>query len=199
MIENGDVVNDNPLLDFSGWDLRKYLGLITKSNPVAFEWLRSTISYHESDLWSAVRHAAHPFFSPKAAMHHYLSMARHNYREHMRDGMAASVRLKKYLYITRPLLCCRWIERGPTAGPPPMPFAEVLDADSLEPEVTRALADLVVRKRRGEELDEGSAIPCINRFIDTELWRLRTVADGMPVGTGKVGDLDRVLYQLASS
>jgi hypothetical protein len=54
--------------------------------------------------------------------HHYLSMARHNYREHMRDGSSPNVKLKKYLYITRPLLCCRFIGRDPTAGPPPMHF-----------------------------------------------------------------------------
>jgi len=100
VIENADVGSPDPLLDFSGWDLRKFLGLVIKSNPVCFEWLQSRIVYLEDGRWHQVREAVRPFFAPKAAMHHYLSMARHNYREHMRDGTAQSVRLKKYLYIT---------------------------------------------------------------------------------------------------
>ena len=34
------------------------------------------------------------------------------------DGTSAKVKLKKYLYlyITGPLLCCRWIERDLTTG-----------------------------------------------------------------------------------
>ena len=55
------------------------------------------------------------------------------------------MKLKKYLYITRPLLCCRWIERDPTAGPPPMPFMDALNAANLSRELYAAIIDLVER------------------------------------------------------
>jgi predicted nucleotidyltransferase len=128
-------------------------------------------------------------------MRHYLSMARHNYREHMRDGASPRVRLKKYLYITRPLLCCRWIERDPTAGPPPMPFMDALHAAVVPDEVKAALVDLVARKKAAEEIDEGAAVPCINHFIDGELSRLKIVADTMPVARGKLRALDDFFYE----
>ena len=37
-------------LDYSGWDLRKTMFLINKSNPVFFEWLRSPIVYIKDDF-----------------------------------------------------------------------------------------------------------------------------------------------------
>lgn len=194
VIENPDVRPPDPLLDFSGWDLKKFLGLVLKSNPVCFEWMRSGIVYLERPEWQNVRNLIPPFFSPKSAMHHYLSMARHNYREHMRDGSAPKVKLKKYLYITRPLLCCRWIERDPTAGPPPMPFMDALNAANVSTELHEAIIALVERKKAAEEIDEGAAVPVINRFIDGELARLKAVADAMPDGQGRAGDLDHYFY-----
>lgn len=196
VIENCDVVSPDPLLDFSGWDLRKFFGLVTKSNPVCFEWMKSPIVYHESPIWSRVRELIVPFFSPKAAMHHYLSMARHNYREHMRDGASPSVKLKKYLYITRPLFCCRWIERDPMAGPPPMPFMDALDAASISAELRAEIDGLVARKKAAEEIDEGKAVPIINQFIDAELARLPDVANSMPEGQGDVRVLDAFLHEM---
>lgn len=194
VIENSDVKSPDPLLDFSGWDLRKFLGLVIKSNPVCFEWLQSNIVYQEDPAWRRVRELVVPFFSPKAAMHHYLSMARHNYREHMRDGTSPSVKLKKYLYITRPLLCCRWIERDPAAGPPPMPFMDALNAATVPPDVHAAVVDLVARKKAAEEIDEGAAVPCINQFIDGELARLKVVADAMPTARGNPRELDAFFH-----
>lgn len=196
VIENHDIRSPDPLLDFSGWDFRKFLGLVTKSNPICFEWMQSQIVYKEDKVWSQVRKLIVPFFSPKAAMHHYLSMARHNYREHMRDGTSPSVRLKKYLYIARPLLCCRWIEQDPSAGPPPMPFMDALNAARIPAAVHTELVNLVERKKAAEELDEGPAVPCINRFFDSELSRLAAIADTMPNDRGNVGDLDEFFYSV---
>ena len=36
--------------DYSGWDLRKTLFLLNKSNPVLFEWLKSPVVYFKDDL-----------------------------------------------------------------------------------------------------------------------------------------------------
>jgi len=108
------------------------------------------------------------------------------------------LKLKKYLYITRPLLCCRWIERDPTAGPPPMPFMDALNAANLSRELYAAIIDLVERKKAAEELDEGAAVPAINRFIDAELARLPAVTEAMPEARGRLGDLDAFLYEVGA-
>lgn len=61
VIENADVVSPDPLLDFSGWDLRKFLGLTSKSNPVCFEWMQSLIVYQEAPIWKRVRELLLPW------------------------------------------------------------------------------------------------------------------------------------------
>ncbi len=196
--EPRDVIESlgaDPVMDYSGWELRKFFRLLAKSNPSCFEWLQSDIVYAELEEWGVVRQLAPRFFSAKAAGHHYLSMAKHNYHEHMRDGDSPSVRLKKYLYITRPLLCCRWLEAHRMEGPPPMRFMRLLDEDlSLTTEVFDALVGLRARKMAGDELAEGAAVPCLNAFIDHELDRFRAVIDEFPTASADIRELDEVLY-----
>lgn len=207
VIENGDISQSDPLLDFSGWDLIKWLQLATKSNPAVFEWLASPLVYHEDICWGEMRELLRPFYSPRAAAHHYLSMARHNYREHMRDGAAAAVRLKKYLYICRPLLCLRWIEVN-GMQPAPMAMSELLVETLPRDPVSAALSVLIDRKRAGEELDEGKPMPELNAFIGAELTRWeangRMLAKSLSEGSGDVALLDqwfcqRVLHGLVDA
>ena len=197
VIERDEILTADSQMDLSGWDVRKFLQLLGKSNPACFEWLQSQLVYRETEEWAWVRQMARPFFSPKAAMHHYLSMARHNYREHMRDGQAPSVKLKKYLYITRSLLCARWLTIYPTGGPPPMPFEDVLRASQIPNDLSRDLRVLVEMKKNGYELEEGPAVPRINEFIDTELSLGPSVADQLPGGCGNPRSLDSLFATIA--
>lgn len=183
-------------LDICGWDLQKFLHLLGRSNPSCFEWLASPIVYGEDINWTKAREVAPEFFSPRGMMCHYISMAKHNYREHMRDGQAENVRLKKYLYITRPLLCAEWILRNP--GTPPMNFDQLVDesSDYIPTDLARALYDLAERKRAGEELSAGKAVPVVNTFIQCELAALPDRAAGMPVARGNLAVLDELLRKL---
>src|SRR5687767_2055710 len=98
-------------------------------------------------------------------------MGRHNYREHIGAGSSPSVKLKKYLYITRPLLCSRWIERDPTAGPPPMPFVDVLNAANVASDLRAAIDALVARKKAAEEIDDHPAVrSSISSSTRTRAW-----------------------------
>lgn len=184
-------------LDFSFWDFRKFLALALKSNPAVFEWLASPIVYRDGgDFWKEVREAVMPFFSPKASLYHYISMAKHNYREHMRDGEADNVKLKKYLYICRPLLCARWVDLNGT--PPPMAFEELLRTVTFSDDLGNELRLLLERKRNGEELDEGKAIPYLNKWIEDEFPIIRRTAENASVGKGEVGKLDELFDYAAT-
>ncbi|RYE75600.1 MAG: nucleotidyltransferase domain-containing protein, partial [Oxalobacteraceae bacterium] len=110
-------------LDVSGWDLRKALRLLSKSNPTLSEWLRSPIVYREEPAIAAgLVRLADEFYSPIAAWHHYFSMAKGNFRGYLKGER---IRTKKYLYVLRPTLACQWIETR--QGPPPMAFEMLLD------------------------------------------------------------------------
>lgn len=164
--DDPDLVFAEGDIDAVGWDIRKFLRLVGGSNPAAFEWLTAEIPYRRHAEFYDQLGAMWQFLNPFKLGHHYLSMARHNYREHMRDGTAPSVRLKKYLYITRPLLCLHWLHENNRSGlTPPMDFGKLLwGVRAVCPRAElEALADA---KRAGDELAEGPAHPAINDFID---------------------------------
>lgn len=175
-------------LDINGWELRKTLGLLKKGNATLIEWLDSPVVYRaDADFIAAMRHAAQQTHQAERSFHHYVHMARKNYREYLRGD---TVRLKKYLYVLRPLLATLWIEQG--HGVAPMQFQALVDAIVTDPALRSAIDDLLVIKRAAMELEYGQPLPIINAFIDTELTRLESVLPPVPRVTD-FSVLDRLL------
>lgn len=167
-------------LDVSGWDLRKALQLFAKSNPPLLEWLRSPIVYYRA--FSAVdrlQALMARYVSPATCLMHYLGMSEGNYREYLQGEQ---VYVKKYLYVLRPLLACRWIETHHTL--PPVDFRHLID-DQLPhttlPELHAIVTTLLDRKCAGDDLASGPSIPTLNLYIEAEIARLRTVSRGLPM------------------
>ena len=105
----------NDALDINGWDLTKTLRLLHKSNPTLFEWGASPIVYLETDFAARFKSVMGRYFSSKRGLYHYIHMAAGNYREYIKGDM---IKAKKYFYVLRPVLACRWIlDKG---SPPPM-------------------------------------------------------------------------------
>jgi len=100
----------------------------------------------------------------------YVNMARNNYREYLRGD---TVRLKKYLYVLRPLLATLWVEQG--HGVVPMRFQELVDAIVKDKDLHAAIDQLLLIKRAAGEADYGQSLPIINAFIESELSRLQSV------------------------
>lgn len=177
-------------LDVSGWDLPKTLGLFAKSNPPLLEWLRSPIVYRENfSTVGRLRELSTRYFSPRSCMYHYLHMGEGNYREYLQGE---AVRVKKYFYVLRPLLSCRWIEAHGTM--PPMEFEKLVE-DQLPENLQPTVAALLNRKRSGEELDQGPRMPEINLFLTGEIVRLRELLAAMPAAeTPDLDLLDEVFH-----
>jgi len=167
-VEAGRDVIEQPIsgdLDVNGWDLRKTLQLLRQSNPTLLEWLRSPIVYsEEADAAARLRALAEEGFSAVRGYHHYVSMAKKNFREHLRGE---EVRYKKYLYVLRPLLAARWIRDG--RGVPPMRFAALAEATLHD----RALLDEINRlldvKMRAGEAATSPRWHGLHDFIEREL------------------------------
>jgi len=163
--------------DINGWELRKNLRLLRKSNPVLLEWLNSPIQYRcDVGFLGTMRVLANDYYSPAACFHHYLHMARGNWREYL-HGL--EVKLKKYLYVLRPVLACRWIEAG--HGIVPVEFGRLVDAMVMDTKLRGAIESLLARKQATSELGTGMAIPEIDEFLSTEITRLSAVAATLPV------------------
>jgi predicted nucleotidyltransferase len=158
-------------LDINGWELRKALGLLKKGNATLIEWLDSPVVYR-ADVYflQAIRDVARQTHQAERSFHHYVHMARKNYREYLRGD---TVRLKKYLYVLRPLLATLWIEQG--RGVAPMRFQDLVDAIVTDPNLRDAIDQLLAIKRAAGEAEYGQPLPIINAFIDSELTRLESV------------------------
>lgn len=181
-------------LDVSGWDLRKALRLLSKSNPTLNEWLRSPIAYREDDVWAEeLRQLAERFYSPIGAWYHYLSMAKGNFRSHLRGEQ---VRLKKYLYVLRPVLTCTWIQEF--TEPPPMAFEELLDRLLPSGALREAIDRLLEVKRRSAEIADGPRIPEISDFIERELAELEANPPALENAIGHPDELDEFLRRVLS-
>ena len=162
------------MLDINGWDLQKSLRLLHTSNPTLFEWNNSPIVYKTTNSWSEIQEEINNYFSAKSGLHHYLSTASGNYREFLKGDM---VKLKKYFYVVRPLLACKWI-LGKNC-PPPMLFTELADA-VLETEMKPIIDELLIMKMNMPEMGEGKRIDKLNNYIDENLVTLKSAIDEMP-------------------
>ncbi|WP_026145135.1 nucleotidyltransferase domain-containing protein [Pseudomonas asplenii] len=166
--EARDVI-ERPLddeLDVSGWELRKTLGLLRKSNPTLLEWLDSPLVYRSEEAATrSLRELAEAFYSPPAARNHYLSMARKNFRGYLQGE---TVRFKKYFYVLRPLLAVRWIDSG--LGRPPMTFDALLKTVD-DPLLLAEVDELLQLKRGADEAAYGPRRPALHEFIEAQLER----------------------------
>ena len=156
------------LLDITGWDLKKTLQLLRKSNPPLLEWLGSPMVYWEKYSTAArMRELTPVFYSPTACLYHYLHMARGNFRDYLQGE---EVWVKKYFYVLRPILAMIWIEHG--FGVVPTEFKVLVDKLVIDPKLRADIDRLIAAKRAGEELDRGQRIATIGNFIERELKRL---------------------------
>lgn len=161
-------------LDINGWDLQKALRLLYKSNPTLFEWLASPIIYMETPFADQLRKSMMDYFSQKKSLYHYLSMAEGNYREYLKGDL---VKAKKYFYVLRPLLACRWILNNRT--PPPMWFSDLAEAE-LPPELAAEVRSLLQLKMKFPEIKEIPRIDVINCFLDEQISTIQGLLRAMP-------------------
>lgn len=156
-------------LDVGGWELRKALQLMHRSNPTLLEWLASPIVYRE-DVAAAqrMRMLAPTFFSERRGRWHYLSMAAKNFRGYLQGE---TVRLKKYLYVLRPLLAAQWIDAG--RGMPPMRFADLADAMVTDAPLRDEINQLLAIKMAASEAEYGARFPRIHAFVEQGPWPRR--------------------------
>ena len=190
-IEDRRDVIEHPLvenIDLSGWEIRKALRLFRKSNPPLLEWLYSPIVYQQKfSVADKLRNLMPTFYSPRNCFHHYPHMAEGNFREYLQGE---TVRVKKYFYVLRPLLGCRWIEAG--LGPVPMEFGELVEKVATTDILKQEVFSLLRRKQSGQELDFEPRIPAISDFIESELERLKPKADQQPLLPSQDDKLDEL-------
>jgi uncharacterized protein len=156
------------LLDLNGWELTKALRLFRKSNPPLLEWLHSNIIYFKKySAISKMQELEGHIFSPISGIHHYLKMAKGNYRDYLNRE---EVKVKRYFNIFRPLLAAKWIEKHKKF--PPIQFTQLVEEILPSGEIRNIIDDMIKLKTTGEALDLNPRTEIINPFLVAEIKHL---------------------------
>lgn len=170
--EGRDVIEEpiSELLDINGWDLKKALKLLRKSNPPLLEWLYSPIIYKEDQTFTrAFKGLADDAFSPIRSTFHYLHMAKGNYRDYLQQDQ---VRVKKYFYVLRPILAALWLQEHNSI--PPLSFETLADRMLKDLQIKREISLLLARKKAGDELDFEPRVSLLNDFIEDSIQKIES-------------------------
>ena len=160
-------------LDINGWDLSKALQHFHKSNATLYEWSNSPIVYRTTKEWESVKAISKQYFSCKSAMYHYYGTANKNYYEYLTEDM---VKYKKYFYVLRPILACKWIEKKQT--PPPVLFKNLVE-DVLEDDMKEVIEELLKAKVKMLESDKAPRINKLNEYIVDNLEYFKKKVDSL--------------------
>lgn len=102
-------------LDITGWDLKKSLTLLKKSNAPLIERFQSPIDYYAvPGFKNEFKQLIEKYYSPIAIFFHHHSLAK-KFWEELKDK--SEFKLKSYFYLVRSLLSCNWIIKDKTLLP----------------------------------------------------------------------------------
>lgn len=175
--------------DIGGWDLKKALQLIYKSNAVIFEWLHSPIVYRQqTEAIKTLKNISDAYFQPIAALHHYRGMAKT-----ASDGLdlSAPVKIKKLFYLLRALLAANWTMTKQT--PPPVVMAAMFELINLEAQAE--IIQLIDLKSHCAEGHKVSVSPLLIQTIN-DLWHSINVAELTPLDTPNTDSLNDFFRQV---
>jgi hypothetical protein len=167
-IEPPDDVIERPtdgILDVNGWDVRKLLQLLVRSNAVVLEWLTSSIRYRDGGPIAAqlLALARETCYLPALA-YHYDRLARNSFGEI--TSSPGAVRFRAYCYALRPALALLWVRRGEA---PPMDLWSLLAGVAIPEALRHTVAEFVERKAAADERGMTARLPRLDAFLDEVL------------------------------
>ena len=139
---------DGAFIDISGFDIFKYVKMLSSSNPTTIEWLISDILYYGKQNLVFKKFAINNF-NKISLYHHYKSMCRNNYLKYLKSG--ESVTYKRYLYAYRGLINAKWVVHKKKI--PPIIFYDALKGMKgiIPTNILRKLNEIIDLKSQGKE------------------------------------------------
>ena len=183
-----DILNGD--YDLAGWDLKKTLELFRKSNPPLLEWFRSPIVYKQNKKFVYdFRELESEAFDPKSCIFHYLSIAKNNYRNYIRNQKLTN--FKKYFYVLRALFACQYIVENNKI--PPIEFKVLLKYMKLNKAITSEIYRALVIKKGSIETAPRRKVSIWDKFIKDSIMHYERNAKDMttkqPISNEKLNNL----------
>lgn len=157
-------------IEFQGWDIRRFIKLLSENNPSILECLASPISYQSHPIFEEISTYALNRIHPIELWNHYYSASKRTYKEYITSGRDTSA--KKTLFIFRNILCGEYIRY--THEFPIIDYYELLDSapDScfkhISKEDHRRLMNMKINGNKNTELGNKFESE-IESYLDEEL------------------------------
>lgn len=131
-------------LDLYGWDIKKVLQLLYKSNCTPFEWLQSPVVYFEKEGFrNELTNLFPEYFAARTQMFHYIGIA----NGALGTMTGEEIKIKKLFYILRPVLAAKWIAEKMKY--PPMNIEPLLTL--VSPSLRLKIEQLIQEKETSNE------------------------------------------------
>lgn len=189
LIEEKDTIEyflENNEIDISGWDLRKSLRLLWKSNPPLLERIQSPIIYKvDEDFLTRINFVAQKTYSRIATIHHYLSMAKKTFEELVNSE---EYKLKKFFYALRASVACLWILENEEM--PPIEFGKMIDGLNFSEDLKSRIRELIEIKSTISEAYLHTGENELIEFMRTCIERADNESQGLPASKGQISELN---------
>jgi len=187
-----EVFYDNNDIDISGWDLRKSLRLIWKSNAALIERIQSPIIYKKnSEFVDGINLIAQKTYSRIGTIHHYLSMAKKKLSE---VEESQDYKLKTFFYALRASVACLWILEKEIM--PPIEFGTMLNELDIDEKLKSRIKELIELKSTISESymhkDEHDLI----LFMKSCIERADVEAKTLPASNAEMNELNEFFRQI---
>jgi uncharacterized protein len=160
-------------LELSGWDIKKAMSLLKKSNPSLLEWLHTEDKIIADKLFcQQVLPIQDQLFSAASCYYHYLKMSKSNWIRWKKDE---EKKTKLTIHLLRGMLCCIWIRDHQRF--PPIKFQTLYEQTIKDHKICEEAARLAALKKAGEKTLAGS-LKWLGIFINNEMERLLEEAPG---------------------
>jgi predicted nucleotidyltransferase len=190
-----EFMSDDGELDVTGWDIKKCLKLMWKSNGALLERVQSPVVYREEkDISSLLKDYSEMCFAPISTMHHYLGMAKNSFEEV--DGKD-EIKLKKLFYALRATLACKWILEKDSV--PPIVFMTMVNELSFDQNLKDKIVNLIGLKSGKTERYIHPAEKDLNAFITNELMKASAAFEGLAGRKQREVDLDSLFKQIVKT
>lgn len=162
-------------LDITGWDLKKSLTLLKKSNAALIERFQSPIEYYGvTGFKDDFKDLVESYYSPTAVFFHHYSLAKKFWEDI--DGKE-EFKLKSFFYLVRSLLSCNWIVQDKTV----LPMHIEGFMQYAEQPVKDRLLELIKLKAGVAEKYLHRKDPMMNEWIVEKLEHVETAGENLGV------------------
>jgi len=184
-----DLMYENNDIDISGWEWRKSLRLLMKSNPALLERIQSPITYMaDEEFVNDIMGLANDCYSKIATMHHYLSMSKKIMSE---IDDSSPFKLKKFFYALRTATLCKWIIEKENI--PPIEFSKAYRNLGLDENIVQRIEELIEIKSEKSEAYFHKDEPLLMEFIRNSLSIADEYKSNLSAGKGSMSNMNLAL------